>query len=658
MLNVYPHLKGRKAILDLRCSTTRQAANSIPQQEEIGRAFCKANGIIVVDVIRQEGVTATIPGAREDFEQVLQRKRNGEDFDLLVLIDVSRFTRAGIKHGMNVEYQLEVEGIEVVFATQPLPLGDDGDLVRPGYYFAAKMYSKSMAFAIARGMQAALESGTMAHCTVAPYGLDFLYSTDGKPTHITRSLSDGRQLKLHPSAMGKKPRKEQILHTFPKNSKTKNLHYRKQSFEKVILVAGDPDELAIVVEIFMRSLQLGWGGPRIAAELNDRGVPAPRGGVWYDNTVNYILKNKIYLGIGIANMKTRAVYATRSPVAPKTRNVSARTLAKRKKPPIEIRPREEWKEREYPALANLLGDELTPLAASAVERSLTRKAGGYKPPEVPRHKHVNSDYLLTGILVSRQGGHRMGGYTVHSKNKRYRRYRITKFCHAPTRDPILQRRVRADELEDAVLNALAEVLAAMPNVQTKLAASIRAEQKSRMRDNGDRKALIAQRDDLRDEYKDLLSLGRHGRDLAKQRIAQIERTLDELEARIVQADQVVGQDIDPDQRAAEIAKELNRAGGTLTKMPLPMLKQLARLLISKLVIDLETLEFEIEMALPTWATMSAGGIRDALRLDRDLHMKTSAETQPQETPFFLGRFECSPSDKPICFNCRRLRRAA
>jgi len=29
-------LKGRKAILDLRCSTTRQADTSIPQQEEIG----------------------------------------------------------------------------------------------------------------------------------------------------------------------------------------------------------------------------------------------------------------------------------------------------------------------------------------------------------------------------------------------------------------------------------------------------------------------------------------------------------------------------------------------------------------------------------------------------------------------------------------------
>jgi hypothetical protein len=307
---------------------------------------------------------------------------------------------------------------------------------------------------------------------------------------------------------------------------------------------------------------------------------------------------------------------------------------------------------------NLLGDELTPLAENAIERSLSKNAGGYKPPEIPRHKHVDSDYFLTGILVSKQGGHRMGGYTTQAKNRRYRKYRITKFCHAPTRNPILQRRVSAEPLEMAVINVISEALAKLPNLQARLAASIKSEQKTRMRDNSDRKALIAQRDELHDEYKDLLSLGRHGRDLAKQKMIQIERQLDELEMRIIQANQVVGQDIDPNQRAAEIVKEFGKIFLNLHSIPKPLLKQLARLLISKLVIDLETLEFEIELALPTWAMMSADGVRDALRLDRDLHMKTSGETQPQETLFFLGRFECSPSGMPICFDCRRLRRAA
>lgn len=468
------------------------------------------------------------------------RKQAGEDFDLLVLIDVSRFTRAGIKHGMKVEYELQVEVIEVVFATQPLPAGEDGDLIRPGYYFAAQMYSKSMTYSIVRGMQAALESETMAHCTVAPYGMDFLYSTDGKPTHITRSLPDGRQLKLHPDAMGKTPTKEQILHTFPKNTETKNLHYRKQSYEKVILVPGAPEVLATVIDIFMLSLKGGWGATRIAAELNERGIPAPRGGLWYDNSVSHILHNKTYLGVGIANKQTRAVYAARNPAAPKTRNVSARTLAKRKKPPVEIRPRQDWKERKYPALAGLLGDDLSALAERSIERSLAKKAGGYIPPEVPRHRHVDSDYPLTGILTSKQGNHRLGGYTVHAKNKRYRKYRITKFCHAPVRNPILERRISVEPLEQA-------------------------------------KATV---------------------------------------------------------------------------------KQLVRLLVSKMIIDMETLEFEIEMALPSWAIMQAEGIESALRLDRNPQMKTSGETQPAESLFLLGKFACKANGQPICFECTRLRKAA
>lgn len=658
MLNVYPHLKGRKAVLDLRCSTTRQSDTSIPQQEEIGLAFCKANGVTVIRTIRQHGVTATIPGARTDFDKILRLKREGADFDLLVMTDVSRFSRAGAKHGMSIEYELETEGIEVVFATNPLPQGDDGDLVRPAYYFAAKMYSKGMAHAIARGSMAALEAGNMAHCTVAPYGLDFLYMIDGKPSHVTRTLSDGRQLKLHPDAMGKEPRKDQILQVFPKNPKAgKNMHYRKQPFEQVILVPGAPKALETLVEIFMLALKAGWGGPRIAAELNDRGVPAPRGGLWYDNTVNYILRNKTYVGAGIANMKTRAVYAARDKTTPKVRNVSARTLAKRKKPPVEIRPQSDWKEKQYPALAGLLGDDLRPLAERFIERSLVKNRGGHVPPEVPRPRHPDSSYFLTHVLTSKQGGHRMGGYTVNAKAKKYRKYRITKFCHAPTRDPILNCRISAEPLENAVLNALAEILSAMPNKQARLTAAIRAEQKARRRDNSEREGLMRERDESLAEYKDLISMGRHGRELAKQQIAQLETRLDELESRLRAADDAVGIAVDPSERAAEIVKEFGKIFSNLASLPNPLLKELARLLISKLEIDLETLEFELEIALPSWAMIDANGIEAALRLEPNPHMRTSAETQPKKG-LILGRFACSASGKPICFDCRRLRRAA
>ena len=90
---------------------------------------------------------------------------------------------------------------------------------------------------------------------------------------------------------------------------------------------------------------------------------------------------------------------------------------------------------------------------------------------------------------------------------------------------------------------------------------------------------------------------------------------------------------------------------------MPLLKELARLLISKLELDMETLEFELEIALPSWAMIDADGIKSALRLETNPRMRTSSETQPQNG-LILGRFACLANGKPICFDCRRLRRAA
>lgn len=40
----------------------------------------------------------------------------------------------------------------------------------------------------------------------------------------------------------------------------------------------------------------GWGRMRIARELNDMGIPSPRGGTWEHSTVHHILTNPAYIG--------------------------------------------------------------------------------------------------------------------------------------------------------------------------------------------------------------------------------------------------------------------------------------------------------------------------------------------------------------------------
>ncbi len=68
-------LDGRRAALDLRCSTSRQTGTSIFDQDKIGNAFCRANGLTMVKTFKQEGVTASVPGARTDFDDIIRHKR-------------------------------------------------------------------------------------------------------------------------------------------------------------------------------------------------------------------------------------------------------------------------------------------------------------------------------------------------------------------------------------------------------------------------------------------------------------------------------------------------------------------------------------------------------------------------------------------------------
>src|SRR5207237_10896380 len=117
-----------------------------------------------------------------------------------------------------------------------------------------------------------------------------------------------------------------------------------------------------------------------------------------------------------------------------------------------------------------------------------------------------------------------------------------------------------------------------------------------------------------------LGLGKHGRELAKQKIQQCERRLEELDLRIAAADNFTAAKIDPDQQAREIVAELAGSARRLDKMPSALLKRVAALMISKCEIDLETLEFELELSLPSWAMIDAKGLESALRLAPDLHM--------------------------------------
>lgn len=94
---VDPKLHDRRGAVLKRCSSNGQVDNSIKNQNLSVERTIADNSITVIKEIDLEGVTGSVPGARDDIDKLIELKRGGLDFDLLIVPNVDRFypRRAG-----------------------------------------------------------------------------------------------------------------------------------------------------------------------------------------------------------------------------------------------------------------------------------------------------------------------------------------------------------------------------------------------------------------------------------------------------------------------------------------------------------------------------------------------------------------------------------
>ncbi len=588
--------RGRRYVCLVRCSTTEQADTSIPDQLKLLRAFGDQHGMVYVDQVVLEGVTGSVPGARTDIADIITRKRDRDDFDVLLVQDVSRLTRAGAEHGMKLKYDLSAAGIEVLFAAEGLPTGDHGGIVETVGFYAAQQYVKSLSFATTRGMMSSLERGRTAHCQRPPYGVDRLYvSLDGKPLHIIRNLPDRTQIQLHPDTHA-------VIQTFGVNAKGKSQHYRMQPNERVMLVPGDPDRVTAIRHIYRRHLNDGWKGFRIARELDGMGIHSESGQSWCVTSINYILANPVYTGRGIANRFTSAVYHKRSTNAPTKVQSSRQSLAQRKKPPQHVRPKAEWMSIEHPLLNDLLGD-LRDRAIAAHESKLARQINGHVVATASRDRHVDSPYILKAILKSKQGGHAMSGRTTGTPPTRY--YAVHRGFTAPKHDKLMRRQINAEELEKAVLGVVRDVLLTADDLKVRLVEEIERQRSSTRINPNDAAKLEAEKQKLTNQIELTIdSLGTVGKDAAQRKLRELESKLIAVTAKLDAAKTTMPSIKKPASIIAdEIIAKLKSMGQRLGEISPKSLREIFFLLITRLEVDLADKSVEIELALPSWATM-------------------------------------------------------
>jgi DNA invertase Pin-like site-specific DNA recombinase len=593
-----PRLSGKKCIVLVRCSTIGQADTSIQDQLRAIDAFIIEHGMIKVGERRLEGVSASIARNIDDvIQSLIEEKLAGQAIDVILVYDLTRLSRVGAGHAGKLRYDLEEVGIEIVSVLGYTPRTDFSELKDAFEATSARQQAKSIAAGAARGSQSALEQGRKAHCAAPPYGLDkLIISADGRPLHVIRNLPDGTQARLD-------HRTGEVLDRYGRNEQTgAPRHYRKNKEEKVRLIPGDPTRMQTVVRMF-RHLMDGWGYWRIAKALNTDGVPAPRGGRWTLHTVKTILDNSVYTGLGLANRTTSGIYYCRDKDMPREQRAHRRTTSGR--PAERLRPEADWVRVEYPELQGFLPEGVRQFAMTRHQRIPFNQAEGRE--RLPKHKHVDSEYLLTDILKTRDGLAMSGRRRGRKNNHRY--YCVKSETYAPGPNAKARRGVPCEPIEALVLDQARTMLLSVPDLRgvlitetRRFAATAGGSDEERARISSDLARIDRKIEFTIDELD-----GGTAADVLKRKLNSLRAqraALSTREAQLAPRHEMDEREIE--EVADAIIAMLQSQGSLLDELPRPMMREFLSAMIERLTVDLAAGEVELVIGLPSWPLVPMG----------------------------------------------------
>lgn len=641
-------LKGKRCIFCTRVSNASEGEDTILAQGQLLQAYAEEAGMIVVDQIDEIDITGSIPGKRKKLEQLLARKKNQNDFDVLLIQRSDRFTRSGSEHGFWLSFEFKRAGVKIIFVNDDIPEGRHANVIRTLKYEAAFEQAYSISERSTQGYQRALEAGRCITSSHTPYACYRMYAApDGKPLHIIRNVRDGRQEKLHFDT-------RIVIDRYGEVGGGKKGHYRKQQQELVLLMPGDEAEVEVVREIFDLHYRRGLGGKRIAVMLNDRKIPSPRGRKWCQLLVEQIYRQEVYTGRGIGNRVTHALYHERNPVAPKkVVDLDEQVHANAAFIPVRQRPQSEWFFQEQPLMKEFLDPELRLLAIQGQEEMWERLRDPARKKRVVVRRPM-SEYLLTGLMYAKQDGEALTGILCGPPDYRTRYYRHRRSAREASNRGVYNRLLPAQAIEDAALQFLREVLAELPDLEAHVTVALEKEIAAAAHGAKEMASLTRRRDAIRKRIRLILStFGENGLDEATTEVERMSAEAALLDQQIVKSSSgSVLQQVNP-KKIARLARErLDGLLQDLDALPREQVRELLAGVVEKVVADLETKDFEIHLALPTWM------MRDAavgqLRPSESLGSSTFSQTQAVfELKIAVGSCSYGRSGRLPCYTCRR-----
>lgn len=608
-------LAGKTYVTLIRQSDDTDGEQSVEAQQMLLDAYAARRQMVPANHGRivLPGVTGSLPGNRTDLEMLLQRKRQRDDFDVILVQKIDRMTRGGGEHGFYIEWEFIKLGVEILYPGDNLPDGPYQAVIKMMKFESARDQASSTGQRTVQGQDYAMSQDRMAPFSHTPFGCWRLYlGTDNNPLHVIRSFGDGRQEKLDPHTLT-------LIDTLGQVGGGSKGHYKKQKHEKPFAVPGCQQQQEAVRKMLRWRWIDGIGGVRIAIQLNEMGIRSPRGKRWSQRMVESITENPIYCGRSVANMATQGLFYMRSASGPIAANLDQKTMATAARAPKRYRPPEDWFWRDEPFMADFLDEELRLVTETKVLSLLAerwdRRANGTPVPKGCRSRHKQSLYLLSGILTAVQDQAEtpegMIGYLSGPKQGPHARYyRHRKGKRNCIKDSVFNRMIPAEPLEAELMRVIREVLIKTPDLRATLIEKLTAAMsEARAVTPDDLEELRKRRDDVRKRRQ---TLARMFDEEAMQDIGPVMQELSQearrLDLQLAEAEiKRQSSSLDPETVADEMIATLTNTAETVEGMGTYQLKQVMAAIVEEAKADLETKDVFIRLKLPDWAKMADAG---------------------------------------------------
>ena len=112
------NLRGKPYIAYGRCAATVGSAPKLREQVRRIRQLGDGLAMQCVAELRLAGVSGVSPVLRPDLCELLVRKRERDDFEVLMMEDQARLTRAGLEGAKVIETEFERCGVQIVYLTE------------------------------------------------------------------------------------------------------------------------------------------------------------------------------------------------------------------------------------------------------------------------------------------------------------------------------------------------------------------------------------------------------------------------------------------------------------------------------------------------------------------------------------------------------------